>query len=49
MGRRSRRDVPRRLAVIGDTQHYRDDQGRLCALEPVVLSSTCGRRTSSTW
>ena len=25
-----------RLAVIGDTQHYRDEQGRLCALEPVV-------------
>lgn len=25
-----------RLAVIGDTQHYRDAQGRLCALEPVV-------------
>jgi glycosyltransferase involved in cell wall biosynthesis len=25
-----------KLAVIGDTQHYRDDQGRLCALEPVV-------------
>lgn len=25
-----------RLAVIGDTQHYRDDEGRLCALEPVV-------------
>lgn len=25
-----------RLAVIGDTQHYRDDAGRLCALEPVV-------------
>ncbi len=25
-----------RLAVIGDTQHYRDDQGQLCALEPVV-------------
>lgn len=25
-----------RLAVIGDTQHYRDSQGRLCALEPVV-------------
>lgn len=25
-----------RLAVIGDTQHYRDDDGRLCALEPVV-------------
>jgi len=24
------------LAVIGDTQHYRDDQGRICALEPVV-------------
>ncbi len=26
-----------RLGVIGDTQHYRDAQGRLCALEPVVL------------
>lgn len=26
-----------RLAVIGDTQHYRDEQGRLCALEPVVM------------
>ncbi len=25
-----------RLAVIGDTQHYRDAAGRLCALEPVV-------------
>lgn len=25
-----------RLAVIGDTQHYRDEDGRLCALEPVV-------------
>lgn len=25
-----------RLAVIGDTQHYRDADGRLCALEPVV-------------
>ncbi|MEX0767750.1 MAG: glycosyltransferase [Microthrixaceae bacterium] len=25
-----------RLAVIGDTQHYRDSEGRLCALEPVV-------------
>lgn len=25
-----------RLAVIGDTQHYRDAEGRLCALEPVV-------------
>lgn len=25
-----------RLAVIGDTQHYRDSDGRLCALEPVV-------------
>lgn len=25
-----------RLAVIGDTQHYRDGSGRLCALEPVV-------------
>jgi glycosyltransferase involved in cell wall biosynthesis len=25
-----------RLAVIGDTQHYFDDEGRLCALEPVV-------------
>jgi len=25
-----------RLAVIGDTQHYRDQAGRLCALEPVV-------------
>ncbi len=25
-----------RLAVIGDTQHYRDSNGRLCALEPVV-------------
>lgn len=25
-----------RLAVIGDTQHYRDAHGRLCALEPVV-------------
>ncbi len=25
-----------RLAVIGDTQHYRDDDGRLCTLEPVV-------------
>ncbi len=25
-----------RLAVIGDTQHYRDEAGRLCALEPVV-------------
>ncbi len=25
-----------RLAVIGDTQHYRDETGRLCALEPVV-------------
>ncbi|MFM7509625.1 MAG: hypothetical protein ACKO5A_08765, partial [Actinomycetota bacterium] len=25
-----------KLAVIGDTQHYRDEQGRLCALEPVV-------------
>lgn len=25
-----------RLAVIGDTQHYRDGDGRLCALEPVV-------------
>lgn len=25
-----------KLAVIGDTQHYRDDDGRLCALEPVV-------------
>lgn len=25
-----------RLAVIGDVQHYRDAQGRLCALEPVV-------------
>ncbi|MEZ5321585.1 MAG: glycosyltransferase [Microthrixaceae bacterium] len=27
---------PMRLAVIGDTQHYRDAEGRLCALEPVV-------------
>lgn len=27
---------PVRIAVIGDTQHYRDDAGRLCALEPVV-------------
>ncbi len=26
-----------RLAMIGDTQHYRDAEGRLCALEPVVL------------
>jgi glycosyltransferase involved in cell wall biosynthesis len=26
-----------RLGVIGDTQHYRDADGRLCALEPVVL------------
>ncbi|WP_421121273.1 glycosyltransferase family 4 protein [Aquihabitans daechungensis] len=26
-----------RLAVIGDTQHYRDAEGRLCALEPVVM------------
>lgn len=26
-----------RLGVIGDTQHYRDGDGRLCALEPVVL------------
>jgi glycosyltransferase involved in cell wall biosynthesis len=26
-----------RLGVIGDTQHYRDAAGRLCALEPVVL------------
>jgi glycosyltransferase involved in cell wall biosynthesis len=26
-----------RLAVIGDTQHFRDGEGRLCALEPVVL------------
>ncbi|MCU1370360.1 MAG: hypothetical protein JWO77_1554 [Ilumatobacteraceae bacterium] len=26
-----------RLGVIGDTQHYRDSEGRLCALEPVVL------------
>jgi glycosyltransferase involved in cell wall biosynthesis len=25
-----------RLAVIGDTQHYRDERGHLCALEPVV-------------
>lgn len=25
-----------RLAIIGDTQHYRDSDGRLCALEPVV-------------
>jgi glycosyltransferase involved in cell wall biosynthesis len=25
-----------RLAVIGDTQHYRDASGSLCALEPVV-------------
>jgi glycosyltransferase involved in cell wall biosynthesis len=25
-----------RLAVIGDTQHYRNDDGELCALEPVV-------------
>lgn len=25
-----------RLAVIGDTQHYRDAEGRLCALEPVI-------------
>jgi glycosyltransferase involved in cell wall biosynthesis len=25
-----------KLAVIGDTQHYRDELGRLCALEPVV-------------
>jgi glycosyltransferase involved in cell wall biosynthesis len=25
-----------RLAVIGDTQHYRDASGALCALEPVV-------------
>lgn len=25
-----------RLAVIGDTQHYRDSQGRLCTHEPVV-------------
>jgi glycosyltransferase involved in cell wall biosynthesis len=25
-----------RLAVIGDTQHYRDSEGRICALEPVV-------------
>jgi glycosyltransferase involved in cell wall biosynthesis len=25
-----------RLAVIGDTQHYLDADGRLCALEPVV-------------
>jgi glycosyltransferase involved in cell wall biosynthesis len=25
-----------RLAVIGDTQHYRDADGSLCALEPVV-------------
>ena len=43
MSRRSPR--PRRrsgvdhltLAVIGDTQHYRDPHGRLCALEPVVM------------
>ena len=27
---------PFRLAVIGDTQHHRDADGRLCALEPVV-------------
>ncbi|MFN7151377.1 MAG: hypothetical protein ACK4V6_18095, partial [Microthrixaceae bacterium] len=26
-----------RLAVIGDTQHYVDEQGRICALEPVTL------------
>jgi glycosyltransferase involved in cell wall biosynthesis len=26
-----------RLAVIGDTQHYRDADGRLCTLEPVVM------------
>jgi glycosyltransferase involved in cell wall biosynthesis len=26
-----------RLAVIGDTQHYIDDRGRICALEPVTL------------
>jgi len=25
-----------RLAVIGDTQHFRDVEGRLCALEPTV-------------
>ena len=28
--------APFRLAVIGDTQHYLDSDGRLCALEPVV-------------
>ncbi|CAN5738965.1 hypothetical protein BH24ACT4_BH24ACT4_01280 [soil metagenome] len=27
---------PFRLAIIGDTQHYHDAEGRLCALEPVV-------------
>jgi glycosyltransferase involved in cell wall biosynthesis len=26
-----------RLAIIGDTQHYRDAAGRLCALEPVAF------------
>ncbi len=26
-----------RLAVIGDTQHYRDAEGRLCTLEPAVM------------
>lgn len=37
MKRQVRRgERPRRLAVIGDTQHYRDAEGRLCALEPVV-------------
>lgn len=25
-----------RIAVIGDTQHYRDDRGNLCTLEPVA-------------
>lgn len=25
-----------RIAIIGDTQHYRDSEGRLCALQPVV-------------
>lgn len=34
--RRCNRVVQVKLAVIGDTQHYRDSQGRLCALEPVV-------------
>lgn len=26
-----------RVAVIGDTPHYRDAEGRLCSLEPIVM------------